>query len=78
MIKITSGVHGTLEITTRARVPIWSSQSTSRIGSSTCTTSDLIVTRVAIILWINLALMPAALASELGRNGISYSGKELK
>jgi hypothetical protein len=38
-------------------------------------TSYLIVTRVAIILWTNLAVMPAVLAfdaidAELGRGGI--------
>jgi hypothetical protein len=38
-------------------------------------TSYLIVTRVAMILWINLALVPAALTfdvieAELGRRGI--------
>ena len=53
---------GTLQITIGARFPIPSSQWTSRIGSSTCMTSYLIVTRVAIILWINLAVMPAAVA----------------
>ena len=66
---------GTLQITIGARFPIPSSQSTSRIGSSTCTTSYLIVTRVAIILWTNLAVMPATLAfgaidAELERRGI--------
>ena len=75
MNKIASGVCGTPEITMGARFPLPSSQSISRIGSSTCMTRYLIVTRVAIILWINLAVMPAALTfdaieAELERRGI--------
>ena len=61
MIKTDSGVRATFEITIGARFPIPSSQSTSCIGSSTYMTSYLIVTRVAIIHWIDLAVMPAAL-----------------
>src|ERR1700680_2640272 len=57
---------GIPEITIGTRFPIPSSQSTSRIGNSTCMTSYLIVTRVAIILWTNLAVMPATLAFDAG------------
>jgi hypothetical protein len=74
MIKIDSGVCRTLEITMEC-FPIPLSQSTYRIGSSTCITSYLIVARVAIILWINLAVMPVELVfdtieAELERRGI--------
>jgi hypothetical protein len=51
------------------------SKPTSRIGGSLCMTNYLVAARAAIILWTNLAVMPAeiifdAIEAELERHGV--------
>jgi hypothetical protein len=56
--------------------PAPSNQPTSRLGNSFCMTEYLVAARAAIILWTNLAVMPAeilfdVIETELERRGVA-------